>query len=106
MPVSGLISVLAVGIVLTAAEAVALRADRSVARAVSALAELPSSGAAPSARGILERLGRTRLGRRVPAGRALARRLELAGSRWSLDAIAGLKLALGFALGGLGLRLA
>jgi len=103
--VSGVVSVLVMGVVLTAAGAVAVRADRRVAIVVSALAERPSSGAASPARTILEGLGRTRPGRRVPLDEALARRLELAGSRWSTDALAGLKLALGFALGGLGLLL-
>jgi tight adherence protein C len=103
--VSGFVSVLVVGVALSAAGAVAVRADRGVAKVVNGLAERPSSEAASPRRALLEGLGRTRLGKRVPRDGALARRLELAGSTWSLDALAGLKVALGFAFAGVGLLL-
>src|SRR5438874_11877298 len=92
-------------VVLTASGAVAFRADRSVANVVNALAEGPSSAADSPARAAFEGLGRTRLGRDVSRDGALARRVELAGTHWSLDALVGLKVALASALGGLGVLL-
>jgi tight adherence protein C len=84
---------LAVGSVLLGVAALAARRDGAVARQIQGLAGRSEEPDRPP-RDVLAAIGRTSLGRLAGAGDRMPRLLNLAGSPWSVEEMAGLRLIL------------